>query len=384
MGLLDAVGDDAGLLGLYLMAAGSAKPVRTGLGEGLLGGVQFLQQNRAAKEDRELKKRMSGLQEQQLMMALAAQKQQQEDAARARANEDAFRRLIPSPQMQSNMDALSAGGGPTNANAARVQPVDPLAQLTHKAMELGQIRPTDYLSSLRKDEAPLIVGEGAAVLKGGKPIFTNPKAEALPSSVREFNFASQNPAFMEFLREQANLKAPRTSVNVNTGERIPHQLVKQQDDLIDKITVAMSTDADLGAVAAKIGSGELKFGPMRNLYNTARNVAGVSNEESRAFGTFKSTLEKLRNDSLRLNTGVQTEGDAQRAWNELFQNINDTEFVGKRLDEIRKINQRAAQIHEYRLNVLRQNSGAGPLPQPQIKPAIAADDSGGFRVLGKE
>jgi hypothetical protein len=69
---------------------------------------------------------------------------------------------------------------------------------------------------------------------------------------------------------------------------------------------------------------------------------------------------------------VQTDGDAQRAWNELFQNINDTKFVDERLSEIRKINQRGAELQRYRLNVLRRNSGAGELELPQVEPALGS------------
>lgn len=165
--------------------------------------------------------------------------------------------------------------------------------------------------------------------------------------------------------------ASRISVGGNT---IPDKLVKQQDDLIEKITTAKATQVDLEAVEKQIDSGKLSFGPVSNLINTGRNVAGLSNEESRNFASFKSTLEKLRNDSLRLNAGVQTDGDAQRAWNELFQNINDSAFVKQRLAEIKKLNQRAADLHSYRLNVLRSNSNAGPLALPEIDPAVGGGE----------
>jgi hypothetical protein len=164
---------------------------------------------------------------------------------------------------------------------------------------------------------------------------------------------------------------------VNTGERIPHQLVRAQDDMLDKINIARSTDADLGALQSQIRAGTLKFGPVRNLVNAGKNIAGMSDEESRSYATFRSTLEKLRNDSLRLNTGVQTDGDAQREWAALFQNINDTAFVDQRMTEIRKINQRGARLQEERLRVLRANSGAGPLPLPGISPAIEPAPTGG-------
>jgi hypothetical protein len=62
-----------------------------------------------------------------------------------------------------------------------------------------------------------------------------------------------------------------------------------------------------------------------------------------------------------LNAGVQTDGDAQRAWNELFANINDTELVKNRLAEIQRINERAVNIRTMNVDTIRQNFGADPL-----------------------
>jgi hypothetical protein len=113
-------------------------------------------------------------------------------------------------------------------------------------------------------------------------------------------------------------------------------------------------------------------------------MAGWSTEESRNFASFKSTLERLRNESLRLNTGVQTDGDAQRAWNELFQNINDTGLVQQRLKEIQAINKRGAELHRLRVDSVRGNYGAGPLDSsayaaqpPALGGAPAAPAGGG-------
>jgi hypothetical protein len=87
----------------------------------------------------------------------------------------------------------------------------------------------------------------------------------------------------------------------------------------------------------------------------------MSDADSRNFASFQSTLEKLRNDSLRLNKGVQTEGDAVRAWNELVKNINDPQVVRQRLAEIREINNRAIALRKYNIDVIRSNFGVGPL-----------------------
>jgi hypothetical protein len=72
-------------------------------------------------------------------------------------------------------------------------------------------------------------------------------------------------------------------------------------------------------------------------------------------------MEKQRNASLLLNKGVQTEGDAQRAWNELFANMNDKGVVKQRLQELQKINERAANLKQLNIDNIRRNYGLDPL-----------------------
>jgi len=77
-GLLDALNSDQGLLGLMLMQAGAAKPVRTGFGEGLLGALQGVQQHRAAEQERAMRQRQMDLQQQQMQQQLDAQRRAQQ------------------------------------------------------------------------------------------------------------------------------------------------------------------------------------------------------------------------------------------------------------------------------------------------------------------
>lgn len=142
---------------------------------------------------------------------------------------------------------------------------------------------------------------------------------------------------------------------------IPAAALKMQQESLDAIGTASSINADLDAVNKQIADGKLKFGPISNLVNAGLNTVGASTEESRNFASFKTNLEKLRNDSLRLNKGVQTDGDAQRAWNELFQNINDTEVVKQRLGEIRRLNERAVQLRKMDIDNIRMNYGHEPM-----------------------
>ena len=154
---------------------------------------------------------------------------------------------------------------------------------------------------------------------------------------------------------------------------LPVAALKMQQDSLDAIGTAGGINADLGAVLQQVESGSLQLGPVKNAVGSVRNTLGISNENSQNLATFKATLEKLRNDSLRLNKGVQTDGDAQRAWNELLSNINDPGVVAKRLKEIRSLNSRAIELHNDNLDNIRSNYGAQPIDTTKRatqKPAI--------------
>lgn len=153
---------------------------------------------------------------------------------------------------------------------------------------------------------------------------------------------------------------------------LPPAALKMQQESLDAIGISSSINADLGGIANQIESKKLAFGPIKNMVGAGLNAAGMSTENSRNFASFKSTLERLRNESLRLNAGVQTDGDAQRAWNELFQNINDTDLVKQRLAEIQNINKRGAELHQLRVDSVRSNYGAGPLDASAYKAQPAA------------
>ncbi len=159
--------------------------------------------------------------------------------------------------------------------------------------------------------------------------------------------------------------------------QLPTSALKMQQQELDALGVAATIQSDLGAIKAQVDSGELKLDRAQIRLSAGKNLAGVSDENSRNYGTFKSTLEKLRNDSLRLNNGVQTEGDAIRAWNELLANINDQKLVSRRLGEIQKINERAANLRKMQVDSIRANFGVGPIEtgQYQNQPAVVGGQS---------
>jgi len=152
---------------------------------------------------------------------------------------------------------------------------------------------------------------------------------------------------------------------------IPVTALKLQQAEIDRINAASNINAELDGIRQRIEGGKLDLGPAANLGSRALNAIGMSTEGSRNFASMQSTLEKIRNESLRLNAGVQTEGDAQRAWNELVTNINDPELVKQRLAEISQINQRAIDQRMANVDAIRANFGADPYQFQQQAPQAA-------------
>lgn len=225
----------------------------------------------------------------------------------------------------------------------------------------------------------------------------NAKSQALTQMQRveqalkqqQFGETVRHNKSVEGIMEHNNIRSnERMSANsgggasgaANAGESpakpakpLPVGALKMQQDSLDAIGTAGGINADLGAVLQQVESGSLQLGPVKNAVGSVRNTLGVSNENSQNLATFKATLEKLRNDSLRLNKGVQTDGDAQRAWNELLSNINDPGVVAKRLKEIRALNSRAIELHNDNLANIRSNYGAQPIDvskRTTQKPAI--------------
>ena len=181
-------------------------------------------------------------------------------------------------------------------------------------------------------------------------------------------------------RERLNMDKTKAAAETANGgyssKPLPASALKMQNEAVDAIGTASGINAQLTKVAEQIKDGTLSFGPVSNAMSSARNSLGMSNEQSRNLASFKSTMEKLRNDSLRLNAGVQTDGDAQRAWNELFQNINDTDLVKQRLVEISAINKRAEELQRLKVDQIRGNYNAAPMDfKPLLNVPSAATGS---------
>lgn len=161
--------------------------------------------------------------------------------------------------------------------------------------------------------------------------------------------------------DETNASAAKLRNAPNKTGNLPVGLQKLEDGDIDAVSNVQSINTQMGNILGQLDNGSLVLGPLENRKNAALNAAGSSNPQSVNYASFMSSLEKIRNDSLRLNKGPQTEGDANRAWNELLANVNDPKVVKQRLGEIQAMNNKAAQVRLGMINSRRKNQNIGPL-----------------------
>lgn len=233
-----------------------------------------------------------------------------------------------------------------------------MAGLGAKADEaLGKIENVNLGGSLQTQRTSPVTGE--------TQVLSNQARTQSPDSVASVaQSGANNAATIAATVRGQDLRAATAAAATgqkNAPKPIPAAALKMQQEGLDAIGTASSINADLDAINKQISEGKLKFGPMSNLVNRGMNASGLSSEESKNFASFQANMEKLRNESLRLNKGVQTDGDAQRAWNELFSNINDTGVVKQRLEEIKRLNDRAVQLRKLDIDNIRVNYGHDPM-----------------------
>jgi len=137
---------------------------------------------------------------------------------------------------------------------------------------------------------------------------------------------------------------------------LPAASLKLATEEKDAIGTASSIAADLSTVKNQLETGKIDLGFLTNRANYIRNATSNSTEKSRNYDTFKRTITKLINDSLRLNKGVQTEGDAIRAAAEIT-STNDNKLVAERIGELMKINERAVTLRKANVEGIYNNYG---------------------------
>lgn len=153
---------------------------------------------------------------------------------------------------------------------------------------------------------------------------------------------------------------------------LPPSMQKNEDNDIEVVQGLHSANAQTDDFISQLSAGpkgeapSLELGPINNMVSQGQNYSGFSTPGSRSFANFDAFIEGLRNQILLLHKGVQTEGDAQRALNQILRNRNDQGVVLSRLKMLKMLNERAAKQRLQLINVRRARNGFPAFDPSQV------------------
>jgi hypothetical protein len=157
---------------------------------------------------------------------------------------------------------------------------------------------------------------------------------------------------------------------------MPAVLQKSEEEDFDNGQAAINLANDSQKYLNSISKGQIKFGTLTGPSLKAQSVFGSSDPDVIARNEFERFKTTLVNESLRLNKGTQTEGDAVRAAREL-QSAESAADAGKAIQTLRDINSRRAKDYQNSIVRRRTNAKAGEaevtLDVPQFEPYVFTD-----------
>lgn len=166
--------------------------------------------------------------------------------------------------------------------------------------------------------------------------------------------------------------AERLAAARRAAQPVPQFLQRAESDDLEMLGTASNTNQMLARYEALMERGEIPTDLFGRGIAFLQNNTNRSTPESRNLASFRADLERLRNESLRLNAGVQTDNDAKRAWDELITNINDRESVARRLREIQGYNQQAIELRQNLINQRRANFNLPELDTSRFRAPVPA------------
>lgn len=207
-------------------------------------------------------------------------------------------------------------------------------------------------------------------------------------SQTEFNrqMAQNSQAMRQDALDQKRAEAARK------GEKVlPAGALKLESEDItgayDAATLAGNVDGQIQSLIVN----KVDFSPSKNAKLATLSAIGSTDPEVLAYNDFQRFKTTLVNESLRLNKGTQTEGDAVRAANELSKARSTQDAIAS-LQKIRDINAKAVE-NKNKIIASRRKSGgltedrgyAAPeqVPVPQFPKVFFNEKDPTFRSLPK-
>ena len=173
----------------------------------------------------------------------------------------------------------------------------------------------------------------------------------------QLRLQEQNNQFQQQMKLDAEKRKEETARN----KPLPSYLAKEEETDYGTATAATNLASDANNFINRIKSGEIKFGLKDKASIRTRQAFGSQDPDVLAREDYDKFLKVLTNESLRLNKGTQTEGDAIRAAKEL-ESSESAAAAASAMRRLVEINVRRTQNASD--DVLRRRKNAN-FPEPE-------------------
>lgn len=182
--------------------------------------------------------------------------------------------------------------------------------------------------------------------------------------------AAQRQLQSDKLDQQADMKKFQIQM-IAQNRQLPPPVLKEANDIVDVQRGVGLVNLNLQKHIDRINDGTLDLGVFRNWLSQGKNLAGISDAQSRAFSDLMTDLETSRNAILVAAKGVQTEGDALRAMNQILDSKTDPKNVANLLQKQIENNKNLISGQDKKLTFLYSNYNIPPTKQMGATPAAA-------------
>jgi len=162
-------------------------------------------------------------------------------------------------------------------------------------------------------------------------------------------------------QQQMRLDKAKRDEEIARTKPLPSYLAKDEEADYGTATAATNLASDANNFINRIKSGDIKFGLKDKASIKARQLVGSNDPDVLAREDYDKFLKVLTNESLRLNKGTQTEGDAVRAAKEL-ESSESPQAAAAAMRRLVEINVRRTQNAAD--DVLRRRKNAN-FPEPE-------------------
>lgn len=154
-------------------------------------------------------------------------------------------------------------------------------------------------------------------------------------------------------------------IEESSFKETPSWLGKAEFESFDRIGGARGLVEDTTKYINKFAQGQVPVGVFESPYTATKAALGVNDEDVTAYKDFARFKKQLVNESLRLNKGVQTEGDAQRAAAEFESARSEADHIAA-MTRLRQVNQRAISNELEKVRLGREGAGVSMKGMPEM------------------